>query len=475
MSFSRFKPFYARFVSREFRRERRVRTRRPITVMITCLGVTAGLLLVAPPPALAAAPDAPPVNFTATRAVYPDGDDLYWTDASTNEKYFQVETKAGADKPWVVTWKTYIPTAPRTGKVYFHQIRGLPWGKVFCYRVSAVNDEGRKTTGEKCDAPVRPANPSNLTLYEIWDTNGQFWFENSPLWEWTYKLYSRRAGSADWVLNQETPPQRPNYGPNVGKLLVRAFNLIPERYYCFKVTASNSRGESGASNEVCATTKIRRPNAPTDLRARSDSPTTVTLTWSDVSATEIKYELIPANSSHPVIRSWGPLSGTTTTTISGLTPNTEYGYRLRVTNAGGSSYSNAVKVRTQSLPDPPQEVQQGYQMVPYIPYEGLIFWRLNWNPNAVPAGTYMKAIKFVGTSDRTMFVMKHGKPYNQCGSPDASIPLESGQNATPDQLSFLYGSTRPKPPLLIEACASSHSGKTLPIGNITLVVTFVMP
>lgn len=451
---------------------------RPIAAMMTSLAVAAGFLLASTPSALAATPPtAPPATFTATR-VFSDANELVWTDASTNEKYFEVETKDGFDKPFVKTWTTFDPAAPPTGKRYSHLIKGLPGGRVFCYRVSAVNDGGRQTTGEKCAAPALPATPTNLTIDYVQDTWVNVSYENSPTWEWSYKLYSREAGSAQWVMKSERSAHRQTSGPQVGKLHSYAGSLTPERYYCFRVTASNSKGESGPSHEACVTTKIRRPAAPTDLRGRSNSPTTVTLNWTDASTTETTNYLRQGNDpskGDTVIKTWGPLSGAVSYTVTGLAPGTTYTYRVGVLNEGGSSHTDHISVTTQSAPPPPQEVTQSYWVSPYIPFEGTVFWRLYLNPN-LPAGAYIKSFQYVVGPDWIMHVMKTGKLYSQCGYADASIPFVGYQNATAEQLNVLYGSSQPKPPLSIEACASSRSGGNLPLGNRILVnVTYVIP
>ncbi|TNB74186.1 fibronectin type III domain-containing protein [Arthrobacter sp. BB-1] len=437
--------------------------------MITCLAVAAAFLLVSTPPALAATPPtAPPTNFTATR-IFTDANELTWTDASTNEKYFEIETKDGFNKPWVKTWTTFDPAAPPTGKRYSQMIKGLPENRVFCYRVSAVNDAGRQTTGEKCAAPALPAKPFNMTIDRIWDSSIEFKFETASSWTWSYKVYTKRAGDAPWVLNREVPAQIYD-----GRMFTYARDLLPERYYCVRVAASNSKGESEPSNEACGTTKIRRPAAPTDLKARSDSPTTVTLTWTDISTTETAYEL--ARGDDTTIRSWGPLSGIYTTTISGLTPATDYYYYLRVKNDGGTSYTEQVRVTTQSAPPPPTEVTQSYFVQPtYFP-DAPVHWRIYLNPN-LPAGAYVKSFQYVVGPDWIMHVMKPGKLYSQCGSPDASVPLDGYQLATADQLNVLYGSSQPKLPLWIEACASSRSGNAgnITIGQILMNVIYVIP
>jgi hypothetical protein len=253
--------------------------------------------------------------------------------------------------------------------------------------------------------------------------------------------------------------------------------LTPERYYCFKITASNSKGESGPSNEACATTKIRRPAAPSNLTGISNSPTTATLSWKDNSTTETSYELLQKEAGvgdYRVIKTWGPLSGTVSYTVTGLKPGTDYYFTVRARNEGGSS-DTGMLVTTQPAPPPPQEVTQSYWVDPYIPFEGTVFWRLNLNPN-LPAGAYIKSFQYVVGPDWIMHVMKAGKLYSQCGYADASIPFVGYQNATAEQLNVLYGSSRPKPPLSIEACASSRSGGNLPLGNRILVnVTYVIP
>jgi hypothetical protein len=92
------------------------------------------------------------------------------------------------------------------------------------------------------------------------------------------------------------------------------------------------------------------PAAPTNLIATANSPISVTLQWIDESTDEDGFKI-----EQQAPGGWMQIAqlGTdvTTTTITGLAPNTPYAFRARAYNAdGNSAYSNTANVTT-----PPEE------------------------------------------------------------------------------------------------------------------------
>jgi|GEM_PF-5654015 len=95
------------------------------------------------------------------------------------------------------------------------------------------------------------------------------------------------------------------------------------------------------------------PPAPTDLVAEATGPTTVDLTWTDNSDDELSFQLQRRVAG---TEDWGDAaaaigSDVSTYSDSGLTPETDYEYRLRARNgAGDSDWSEIVNATTEALP-----------------------------------------------------------------------------------------------------------------------------
>jgi len=122
--------------------------------------------------------------------------------------------------------------------------------------------------------------------------------------------------------------------------------------YYYKVTATNSGGSSGYSNEASATPSVVAPPAPTGLAAIAGNAQAA-LSWS-ASSGAASYNLYRGTSA-------GGESGTaiatgitgTTYTNTGLTNGVTYYYKAAAVNTGGTSpYSNEASV-TPQIPAPP--------------------------------------------------------------------------------------------------------------------------
>ena len=106
--------------------------------------------------------------------------------------------------------------------------------------------------------------------------------------------------------------------------------LNPSTTYCYKVTSVNELGESAASAEVCATTKMLPPSAPTNLVATSNGENSIVLTWS-VAATATSYNVYQGGNSVAT-----GITGTSYT-VEGLDAGTEYCFTVKAVNNGGES------------------------------------------------------------------------------------------------------------------------------------------
>ncbi len=97
------------------------------------------------------------------------------------------------------------------------------------------------------------------------------------------------------------------------------------------------------------------PTAPNTLAATADH-TQINLTWVDASDNETQFDLIYSTASDfltaPVtVSGWRP-AGSTTGNIGGLAPSTQYYFKVRATNAMGSSAYTSSANATTGLPFP---------------------------------------------------------------------------------------------------------------------------
>jgi len=129
----------------------------------------------------------------------------------------------------------------------------------------------------------------------------------------------------------------------------------PEQQVCYRVFASNARGESDASNIACTAP----PLGPTALGATTVDEQTIDITWTDNSAVEDGYVvLVPAFDEwgNPIEEpvAWLPANATSYR-ATGLVSGGLYTYFIAATRDGGSSDQAGIDVST----DPATVAAQG--------------------------------------------------------------------------------------------------------------------
>lgn len=125
--------------------------------------------------------------------------------------------------------------------------------------------------------------------------------------------------------------------------------LLASTTYCYRVFAYNSAGKSLPSNTACGVTLPPAggvPAAPSALSAVSVSSNQAQLSWIDNSNNETAFKIerkLTDRGSFVEIATVG--AGVKTFTNTGLGSGIKYSYRVRATNASGSSaYSNIANV-----------------------------------------------------------------------------------------------------------------------------------
>lgn len=266
---------------------------------------------------------------------------LNWVDQSDNETGFKIERRTaitgfaqvgmvGAN----VTTFTDQNLSPQT--LYFYQVKATNAGGD-----SAASNEASGTT-----LPNPPSvAPNNLTATAISSTQIRLnWTEAIPD-ETGFKI-ERGTTSANLVAVGTA-------GQNATEFLDSG--LTPNTTYFYQVRATNSGGDSAASNVANATT---RPNPPVQVTGLTVTPlpapdgrNVLSLSWTDT-ATETSYrvERKGANNQFAMVGTTGQNENTFLDT--GLTPATTYTYRVVAINSGGEGTASGEATGT-TLPNPP--------------------------------------------------------------------------------------------------------------------------
>ncbi|XP_075467515.1 receptor-type tyrosine-protein phosphatase S isoform X2 [Ascaphus truei] len=143
-------------------------------------------------------------------------------------------------------------------------------------------------------------------------------------------------------------------------LLTTVGSLLEHETYTVRVLAFTSVGDGPLSDPIQVKTQQGVPGQPMNFRAESKSETSIGLTWSPPRQDSIvKYELSykEGERGNDIKKTFDP---TTTYTVEGLKPNTEYLFRLAARSVQGmGAWTLDIRERTrQSKPTaPPQDVK----------------------------------------------------------------------------------------------------------------------
>jgi len=159
--------------------------------------------------------------------------------------------------------------------------------------------------------------------------------------------------------------------------------------YYYRVRASNYTGSSGNSNVInVATLQIPAPEAPVELDATNISTTSFSANWDpsdlaagyylDVALDDTFTSFVSGFNNHNV-------ENVTTYSVTGLTPNTDYYYRVRAYNDGGVStyYSNTVSLTTLQILPPNTPAATAATDITQVSFVA------NWNASATADGYYL--------------------------------------------------------------------------------------
>lgn len=261
--------------------------------------------------------------------------DLTWND-SNGETGYKLERQLTTTP--TATWGV-VATIPADTTEYI--VAGMTPGSTNVFRLKATNADGDSAASSTASVTVFPDVP-NVTVSAASST--------SMTVSWTavagvtgYEV-DRSTDGATWTANVATPSGSTLTFSDTGR--------APNTVYYYRVRGTNAAGDGDSSSTVFGTTLLA---APTGVTATAISPSQIAITWPKI-AGAFGYKLERQLTTTPTV-TWGAVgstisASTNTSIITGLTANTAYNFRLKVTNAGGDSAVSATATTTTLQPAP---------------------------------------------------------------------------------------------------------------------------
>ena len=288
--------------------------------------------VVEPPPSV-------PTALVAT-TISPSQINLSWTAAIGLVERYRIERRTGASG----TFAVIDSVTPGTTT---YQSTGLTSSTLYTYRVQACNASGCSSYSNEAAATtamLAPSAPSGLTASAVSASQINLGWTAATGTVASYRI-ERKTGAAGTfaVIDSVTG----------GTLAYQSTGLAPGTQYGYRVQACNPVGCSPFTTEASATTGQIAPGTPAGLTATAISPSQINLAWTASTGSVDRYRIerkTGAAGTYAVVDS---VAGSVTAyqnTI-GLTPATQYFYRIQACNAVGcSGYSTEASATTTQVP-----------------------------------------------------------------------------------------------------------------------------
>jgi hypothetical protein len=188
-------------------------------------------------------------------------------------------------------------------------------------------------------APATPAPPSNLTASVVSTSQINLTWTDNCNNESGFEVQRQSLGGA-WTTVTTLPPNTTQYADG---------GLTTFTTYLYRVRSFNAQGPSAWWSNVAWADTVRPPAAPTGLSVSPASMTQLDLTWTDNSSDEFAFEVWRQLGAGAFTRIATLPPNTTRYSNTGLSPNTSYSYRIKVTGAEGAAWSNTAAGTTPLL------------------------------------------------------------------------------------------------------------------------------
>ena len=256
---------------------------------------------------------------------------LDWTDNSSNEDGFEIHNSSdGITYALLDTVGASVTTFTDTGLAN----NALWYYKVRSYKGAAYSDFTTFASETTWGAPtVMAATPISASRIDL------TWQDNSPT-EDSFKV-EQSTDQLNWSVINTTAPNAESYSVTSG--------LTEGTLYYFRVRGVEGAGYSGYSNTASATTLAAAPSGlACSVPAALSGQTEIDLTWTDNSHAETGFQIdvsTDGGSNWSLLTS--PAAEAESYNHTGLTPNTQYYYRIRAAQSGQySAYSASANATT---------------------------------------------------------------------------------------------------------------------------------
>jgi Fibronectin type III domain len=224
-------------------------------------------------------------------------------------------------------------------------VTGLETGTAYKFRLRAVNTSGTSINSDEVQQFTIPASPVLSSATSV----GQFGFTAN----WTAV-----TGATNYFIDVSQASDFSTFAPGYQNKQLAAVSsemvtgLAAGNTYFYRVRSRNDGGTSPSSSVV---SQLMVPATPVGLDATNQQPNSFKANWQPAQgATSYLLDVSLASSNFsPSLPSYTnkPIAVGTSDIVSGLTPNTEYRYRIRAVNATDTSPSSIpIPVSTTAQP-----------------------------------------------------------------------------------------------------------------------------
>uniref|UniRef100_A0A8C5JGX1 protein-tyrosine-phosphatase n=1 Tax=Junco hyemalis TaxID=40217 RepID=A0A8C5JGX1_JUNHY len=295
-------------------------------------------------PTLPKAPGTPVVTETTATSIT-----ITWDSGNPDPvSYYVIEYKSKSqDGPYQI--KEDITTTR-------YSIGGLSPNSEYEIWVSAVNSIGQGPPSESVVTRTGEQAPASAPR----NVQGRMLSSTTMIIQWEEPVEPNgqiRGYRVYYTMEPEQPVSNWQKHNVDDSLLTTVGSLLEDETYTVRVLAFTSVGDGPLSDPIQVKTQQGVPGQPMNFRAEAKTETSIVLSWSPPRQEIIvKYELLYKEGDH----SKENFEPTTSFTVEGLKPNTEYVFRLAARSALGlGAFTPEVRERTlQSKPSaPPQDVK----------------------------------------------------------------------------------------------------------------------
>lgn len=287
---------------------------------------------------------AAPTNLTARGSTsVANAIDLSWSDNANNETGYKIERSTDG--------RTFYPLAGTGPNGTFNRNTGLTSGRVYYYRVYAVNESGSSAYSNVVSAtttstggtgnPTPPAAPSGLAASATGTSSIHLSWADNASDETGYRI-ERSTDGANFAFVTNAAANATTFDDS---------GLAAGNKYYYRVQAIGSPSNSDYSNIASTTTQSAGtsgvPAAPTNLTVKISTSVAnaIDLSWIDNATNETGYKIERSTDGVNFYALAGGGPNTTFNRNTGVAPGKRYYYRVYAINASGNSpYSNVASL-----------------------------------------------------------------------------------------------------------------------------------